>query len=554
MSSTQKSNQLLNKSKFLIIEFILGIFSVGFTQPIKGNQVVYLARIKQSITGLPVSDWFINSKDSNSIFTLICKILIINNNYLLMNIFNLILIFVGFHFLNTSVTLIMSIKWGSLDHLLVVFLSTAGLTIFSPDFHNGVAGMGFFSTQFQPSSFDCLLMISFCVVLNKEIKQAHVAYLKFLVPITVAILIHPSITLSACVLSFSFIICRHNFSLKLLDTNYLNWNSFIFLTLVIIPILFKYFSIETWFYTQQQLDAFDYLARVRIPYHVMPGSFLNLEELVRLLIIILALFFILRKKNLELQKKTFLVSSAFLTFYLTAALYLLDKPVINLSVPWRIFGGLYPFYCLSLLFMILNLLCQLLQKKNYLQLVAVLAIISVLLLSTNMTKFLIIFLAVFFVKRVEMEPSPIFWPQVIRKSLIFSLMVSMSLISFQKQKQTINSWEVDAGAFPKSDLLISMQHQGTGVVPTNFDNFRVEFGLSIFVDEKAPPHDADSLVTWVHRLLLAQKIQVKPNLLCEVSELQEISWAIIPNYFQKPSCFDQSSFIKPNWLLISKRN
>lgn len=95
---------------FYAVEVIGGVSAIGFTTPIKGNQFVYMARLNQSITGTPKSDWFLSTPDSNPIFTAICKILVLGDSYLFVNIVNLLLIFLSFHFLIEISRLMLGIK------------------------------------------------------------------------------------------------------------------------------------------------------------------------------------------------------------------------------------------------------------------------------------------------------------------------------------------------------------------------------------------------------------------------------------------------------------
>jgi len=545
---------IISRSVFLLFEFVLGIFAVGFTYPIRGNQFVYFARVKQSMTGLPVSDWFIDSKDSNAFFTLICKILIINNNYLLVNLLNLTLVFFGFHFLNTSAILFMSIQKFSLSHLLIIFLSTAGLINFFPDFHNGIAGMGFFSAQFQPSSFDCLLLVSLCVAVNKNRSKSRLIYLKFMAPMAIAILIHPSIALSSCLLLISFIVSRLKCAEELIFSGAHTYRFLLISILFLIPLLLNFFPIENAFYTKEQLSAFDYFARVRIPYHTMPAVFFNFEDFVRLAIILLALWLIFRIYGMDISQKLLLLFAVSLSFYSVVVAYLVDKPVINLSIPWRILGGLYPFFALLLLWIALDFLCKLQNRGQYFQLGIFLLFIILVLFAFNMNKFLLIFLTIFMIRTVNLSMPNYYILRIIsRKVLISCLCIIMFMISFQKEIATWNAWQVNNTAFPISNLLTSMQNQGTGAVPTKFDNFRVDFGLDIYVDERAAPYDPNLLINWVNRLELAEKIQTNPELICNHIQLKGISWAIIPKSVIKPSCFSQSSSIDSNWILITNR-
>ena len=120
------------------------------------------------------------------------------------------------------------------------------------------------------------------------------------------------------------------------------------------------------------------------------------------------------------------------------------------------------------------------------------------------------------------------------------------------QVSTSQAWRENPEGFPAASSLRKLELQGIGVVPPQFDNFRVDFGLSIFVDSKAPPFDGKSLVEWVRRLKLAERVQTHPKILCTESSFAIISWALIPNQSALPHCFTDTIHLNKDWVLLRK--
>lgn len=553
--SSLGSKVIQHKFLFWTLEAVGGVSAIGFTTPIKGNQLVYMARIKQSISGSPINDWFLSTPDSNPIFTAICKILVIGNSYLFVNVFNALLIFISFHFLNESARVVLRITNRSRDHLFLICISILGLCVFSPDFHNGIAGMGIFSPQFQPSSFDGLLLISILsIVKSTSYPDYKLNIPQIILPIVIAVTVHPSIIVSACIVLMALLISTSRISTIVLQKPFLARYRLLVLTLIVLPYLVISYSIEEFIYSQSELDAFRYLAYDRIPYHVVPSNFMNPFEIARLLIVLMGTYFVFRSAMLETRLKNFLLFLTTLFMYLSISISIIDRPVFLLTVPWRISGVLYPLFALILLWKLLVKLSDAKSARSLKHWVFQLTGLSIFLIAQNMSKFLLVFLALLLLRTNYFEGREDRLSKIKIKrgiGLLCTLCISLGL-GIMAQVSTSQAWRENPEGFPAASSLRKLELRGIGVVPPQFDNFRVDFGLSIFVDSKAPPFDGKSLVEWVRRLKLAERVQTHPKILCTESSFAIISWALIPNQSALPHCFTDTIHLNKDWVLFRK--
>ena len=553
--SSLGSKVIQHKFLFWTLEVVGGVSAIGFTTPIKGNQFVYMARLKQSISGSPTNDWFLSTPDSNPIFTAICKILVIGNSYLLVNVFNALLILISFHFLNESARVVLRIANRSRDHLFLICISILGLCVFSPDFHNGIAGMGIFSPQFQPSSFDGLLLISILsIVKSTSYPDYKLNIPQIILPIVIAVTVHPSIIVSACIVLMALLIGASRISTIVLQKPFLARYCLLVLTLIVLPYLVISYSIEEFIYSQSELEAFRYLAYDRIPYHVVPSNFMNPFEIVRLLIVLMGTYFVFRSTMLETRLKNFLLFLTTLFMYLSISVSIIDRPVFSLTVPWRISGVLYPLFALILLWKLLVKSSDAKSARSLKHWVFQLTGLSIFLIAQNMSKFLLVFLALLLLRTNYFEGREDGLSKIKIKrgiGLLCTLCISLGL-GIMAQVSTSQAWRENPEGFPAATSLRKLELQGIGVVPPQFDNFRVDFGLSIFVDSKAPPFDGKSLVEWVRRLKLAERVQTHPKILCTESSFVIISWALIPNQSALPHCFTDTIHLNKDWVLLRK--
>lgn len=553
--STLGSKVIQNKFFFWTLEIIGGVSAIGFTTPIKGNQLVYMARVKQSISGSPTNDWFLTAPDSNPIFTAICKILVFGDSYLLVNIFNVLLIFISFHFLNESARVILRIANRSRDHLFLICISILGLCVFSPDFHNGIAGMGIFSPQFQPSSFDGLLLISILSIVKTTSYPDYKLHIsQIILPIVIAVAVHPSIMVSACIVLVAIFISISRIPNFLLQKPFSVRYCSLVLTLVVLPYLIMSFSIEDYIYSQSELDAFRYLARDRIPYHVVPSNFMNLFESVRLLTILMGTYIVFKSTKLDARLKYFILILTTLFMYLSISVSLINRPVFLLTVPWRISGVLYPLFAMILLWKLLDKLSNTKPVRSLKYWVFQLTGLSIILITQNMSKFLLIFLALLLLRTNYFEGRKDRLSRIKNKKgigVLCAVCISVGL-GITAQVSTSQAWRDNPEGFPAASSLGKFELQGIGVVPPQFNNFRVDFGLSIFVDSKAPPFDGKSLTEWVRRLKLAERVQTQPKILCTESSFATISWALIPNLSALPNCFTNTIHLDKDWVLLRK--
>lgn len=553
--STFGSRVIRSKIFYWGFEIIGGVCAIGFTSPIKGNQYVYMARLKQSISGAPENDWFLSTPDSNPIFTAICKILVLGNTFVLLNILNLVLIFISFHFLNQTARVILGIENRSRDHLLLISISILGFCVYRPDFHNGIAGMGVFSPQFQPSSFDGLLLISILSVVkttfypNNKSNKAQI-----MLPLVIAVAVHPSIFVSAVIVLIAFFLSKSKMLISV-QRKRISWlHCLLFLILIVSPFLLKFISLENLIYSKSEIIAFEYLAHDRIPYHAVPSNFMNFLEGVRLLIILVGTYIVFESEKLSRRLKYFILFLTVCFMYLSIGVILIDKSVFLLAVPWRITGVMYPLFSMILLWKLVVKLSEIKQAGSLKLWSFQLLSLSIFLIIQNMSKFLAIYLFILVIRTNFFEGKNVLFARIKNKreigcSIVIGAAIALALTA---QASTSQAWQENSEGFPDGDQLVKVELNGIGVVPPQFNNFRVDYGLNIFVDSKAPPFDGDYLAEWMRRLKIAESVQIHPKMLCTDSSLAIISWAVVPNGFDPPSCFGSSTDLSKDWLLLQK--
>jgi len=126
------------------------------------------------------------------------------------------------------------------------------------------------------------------------------------------------------------------------------------------------------------------------------------------------------------------------------------------------------------------------------------------------------------------------------------------LLGIMAQTSTSQTWRNNPEGFPDGAELFKLELQGIGMVPPQFDDFRVAHGLSIFVDSKALPFDGEYLAEWVKRLKIAERAQIQPEKLCSEISLSQVSWAIVPSEAPSPSCFHKRTEISHSWSLLER--
>ena len=82
-------------------------------------------------------------------------------------------------------------------------------------------------------------------------------------------------------------------------------------------------------------------------------------------------------------------------------------------------------------------------------------------------------------------------------------------------------------------------------------NFRIDYGLSIFVDSQSVPFDPKAMAEWVARLKLSEASQKNPELLCTNKKLENIRWAIFSEKVTVPTCFDKIDILDDTWVLAT---
>lgn len=181
-----------------------------------------------------------------------------------------------------------------------------GFCIYVPDLNNGLAGMGIFSPQFQPSSFDGLLLISIFNIIKLIDKPNHsFDKASILLPCVVAVLIHPSLVVSACIVLIASLSSTSNVLERIRIMKFSVLNTLLVLTVILLPYFLRSISIESLIYSKPEIEAFDFLAYSRIPYHAVPTNFMDFTDALRVMTILIGTLIVYRSKKLSTSLRIF---------------------------------------------------------------------------------------------------------------------------------------------------------------------------------------------------------------------------------------------------------
>jgi len=367
------------------------------------------------------------------------------------------------------------------------------------------------------------------------------------------VLIHPSIAVGAIIVIISFFLSSVKVQNIITKNDTKLRRIIVVAALITLPIVTKNVAVEKFFFSKDELWAFSYLAKTRIPYHVLPETFMNPQNFVRSFIIIAVLILLVLDYSSKAHCTRFFVFTMLLTLYVSLAAYFIDKPVINLSMPWRIIGGIYPICAIYLIYRITSTISYFCKYSRRIKSAILIGSFFGILWAANMSKFAVISLGIISLT-IDLESDLKFLKRInsYRKIITIMIIVAVSLFALEKQISTLRVWKNDSSNFPGGELPSGLKNQGIGLVPPQFNNFRVDYGLSIFVNDQSVPFNGKLLAIWVKRLKIAERAQLEPNTLCTAPELSHISWAILPNEGRIPVCYKNELRISQGWILVTR--
>jgi hypothetical protein len=85
--------------------------------------------------------------------------------------------------------------------------------------------------------------------------------------------------------------------------------------------------------------------------------------------------------------------------------------------------------------------------------------------------------------------------------------------------------------------------QGTGFIPTEMKDVRLNLRRPIYVDWKSAPYLGPDLAEWWRRIDQASRIEQNPEMFCELDSQQHFGWVISKNSSQVPGCLTRD-FVK----------
>ncbi len=344
---------------------------------------------------------------------------------------------------------------------------------------DGVADQRLLGSVFQPSTFGVLLLLSIYLFLDRKLVWAVVSAVG-------AATFHPTYLLSAGLLILTYILWLYREKRGIREPV---WIGFLALILVL-PILLYVFLNFGNISPEITTSARQILVEFRIPHHAQISWWFDATAVIKLLLIILALF---------LVKKTslfwiILVPSS-LALGLTAIQILTNSSALAILFPWRVSTWLVP---LSAAILLARIVIQ----------------------------------AVDFLNRKGVKNFPgLYLANIIIITLAVSAGIVRTCLEFTRQA---NSPEQDLFAWVSKSKSAGDRY----LVPIKMQDFRLVTGVPIFVDFKSIPYRDTDVLEWHRRIRLADKFYDDHDcaLLLEFAGQEGISHFISPEADFRVAC------------------
>lgn len=483
MNSTQKRTSLLSQvwsSNLAFIVLCTVFFALAYSQAplFTSNQNQYfLQGLAKAGVGQLSEDWLVNTLDPTPVFSGIV--------YFTYQLFGWLPIFYIYFWILAGVYLFSLIGtadqiWGIKKDrqiyysfiLLFTGLHAAALRFllvrafgahWAYLFDGGFAGQRLLGEVLQPSTFGVLLLLSINLFLKRK-------YYWAIVPLVLAATVHPTYLLSAAVLTAIYmgVVLWEKRDLK---------TAFIIGLLAllgVLPILIHTLSVFQSTAPYNIIRARDLLVNFRIPHHALPSVWWDATSVVKLALILLALF---------LTRKTrifpFLLVSLLIVLLLTGVQLVTQNHMLALLFPWRMSTFLVPL-SLSM-------------------------IVGYFVLSLN-TRF------------------QDFANNHKNKINIANLIIAVLLALAGAGIFVVNrDQKIHSPARTTFDFVAENRAPGQNyLIPLDMQDFRLETGVPVFVEFKSIPYRDEEVLEWYRRVSLAGRLYRAPNLKIACQVLDEI--------------------------------
>jgi hypothetical protein len=306
-------------------------------------------------------------------------------------------------------------------------------------FEGGVAGQRVLGDVFQPSSFGVLFLLSIYLFL----KERH--YWAVAVSALAAV-IHPTYLLSAAILTATYGFIRLYETKKFIEFILIGLLALVLVSGITIYTAAGFLGVDSGLAAQ----ANDITINYRQPHHMIIANWFDLRVVIKIIILIVALFLVARQRIFWV-----LLGPSIVVIGLTVLQAIIQNPALAMLFPWRFSVILVP---LSTMIIVGNLLNEsVIQAKLQIPAKLLYAISAILLIFCTTTG-------------------------------IYKFITSI--------------WQREST--PKYEMMTMIRdHYQTGqivVVPLKWQEFRLETGIPIVVEYKAGPQSAPDIVEWYERV------------------------------------------------------
>ncbi len=472
LNSNGSGARLVRFTAALLIWGIL--FTLAYSQSplFTSNQNQYfLHGLAQAGVGQLSADWLANTLDPTPVFSVFVTWIYSALPYtpIFYLIYGLLLVVYLF---SIQGIIAITYRWSDKDVRRLIFTAALlvihsaawrfGISrILSPEWsyvlEDGFAGQRMLGTVLQPSAFGVFLLLSIYLYLRER------AYLAVLA-VVIAATVHPTYLLGAGVLTGCYMLDSylrerrliHSLSLGLLGL------------LCISPVLFNSLNVFLAGEGSAAIQARQILVYFRIPHHAVVSEWINLVALMKILLILIALFVARRTRLFSI-----LAVSSLVLLALTITQVVTGSTVLALLFPWRLSIYILPLSTAVLL----GWLTERLIAARFFQDESRLKILVVVSYALSATVVVI---------------------GVIRFTLDLG------------RKSSIPEHAMQAY------VAQNLHPEQTFLIPIKMQDFRLATGAPVYVDFKSIPYQADEVIEWYRRIRLADSFYQSTD--CSVLE------------------------------------
>lgn len=479
MNSTQKQKSLISqvqKSNLAFIVLWTVLFTLAYSQaPLyTSNQNQYfLQGIAKAGVGYLSEDWLANTLDPTPLFSgmvfVSFKLLAWPPVFymyfgILAGVYLFSLIGIADQIweikknritLYSFMTLFIGLHAAALRFLLVRIFDTNWAYLFD----GGLAGQRLLGEVLQPSTFGVLLLLSIYLFLKGKSLWA-------ILPLVLAPTVHPTYLLSAAILTAAYMgvifFQQRDFRKALLIG--------VVALLGVLPILIHTYLIYQPTAPYNIARARDLLVNFRIPHHASPAMWWDATSVIKMLLILSALYLTRKTRIYPLLLVTFSVGTV-----LTLAQIWTQSEVLALLFPWRISTFLLPLS--------LSMLLGSLVMRGYTR----------------------------FQERVQPHEGKIVAASLVVATLLALAGTVIFAVNLSQKEQSPARTTFD---FVAENMAPSQNY----LIPLDMQDFRLETGVPAYVEFKSIPYQDEEVLEWYRRVSLAGRLYQAPylNAACEV--------------------------------------